>query len=224
MAASAPLVGVTGPSGGLPVSWWAIRLALKRVGATPIRLRPAGGFPGMDFAAFVLSGGNDINPTLYGSVDGQVVSNVDPQRDAFEMQVLHYADARAIPVLGICRGMQIMNVGRGGTLYSDIAHLRATGSTRSTLRPIRRVDIRPESRLARVVSSHRLRVNSLHHQAVKNLGQSLVCVARDDDGIVQAIESASGSWRLGVQWHPEYQQWQPAQVRLFAALVTQGRS
>lgn len=212
------IIGVTGASRGIPWAWWATRWHLLRCGVEVRRLTSAGGNPGDDLAGFVIGGGNDIDPAIYGG-DISAGRSVDPLRDEFELSVLKLADGAALPVLGICRGAQLINVHAGGTLISDLREHRVHTSNRGTLLPRKHVRIRDGSRLAQVIGATQTRVNSLHHQAVAVTGEGLAVTAVDRDDIVQGIESRSGPFRLGVQWHPEYLPQRRDQRRIFEAFV-----
>lgn len=167
----------------------------------------------------IISGGEDIAPDLYsGVLHGTAVSQ-DSTRDGFELQVLERALAARLPVLGICRGEQLINVALGGNLHKDLRTHRRRTSNQRTLLPCKTIALRPRSRLAAVTGLCRIRVNSLHHQSVARLGRGLSICAVDADAIVQAIESHTSQWLLGVQWHPEYLPYLPQQRRLFSSLV-----
>lgn len=185
---------------------------------SPVRLTPATGYPGEDFAGFVLGGGNDIDPAIYGG-DPSTSPSVDPLRDEFELTVLSLADRLQLPVMGICRGAQLINVHHGGSLYGDVSAMRVHTLNRATLLPRKQVTISESSRLADYIGDTTTWVNSLHHQAVNSPGRSLVISARDRDQIVQGIESTDGPLRLGVQWHPEYMPQRADQRRLFRRFV-----
>lgn len=198
--------------------WWANWLALRRAGARPVRLTPD--WPhGLDrFDGFLIGGGDDISAELYG---GELTLDIriDPDRDRLEQDVLAHALTSGRPVLGVCRGAQMINVHQGGSLHTDIHAVYETAPRMRTILPRKRVTLAPDTRLRDLLGVDRLRVNALHHQAVDRLGEGLVVTARDDHGIVQAIECAAGPWLLGVQWHPEFLQWTPRQQKLFDALV-----
>lgn len=211
-------IAVTGPAGGIPWAWWATRWQLRRQRAIAHRLTPKSGGLGERIAGVIIGGGNDIDPAIYGG-DVSASPSVDPARDSFELEVLAEADRRQLPVLGICRGAQLINVHRGGTLFGDLASRRRLTSNRGTLLPRKRIDIRPESTLARWIGATTSFVNSLHHQAVNKTGDKLHVTAHDRDGIVQAIESTSGPLRIGVQWHPEYLPQRKDQRQLFARFI-----
>lgn len=216
--ADRPRIGVTGPAIRLPWAWWATRWRLRRLGVTPVRLTPATGYPGENFAGFIIGGGNDIDPAIYGG-DPSSSPSIDPLRDEFELTVLKLADRLGLPVLGICRGAQLINVHQGGTLHGDISKMRVHTSNRATLLPRKRVNLVEESKLADYIGNTTTRVNSLHHQAVKSPGRRLVITAWDRDDIVQGIESTGGPLRLGVQWHPEYLPQREDQRRLFGRFI-----
>ncbi|HEX3033892.1 MAG TPA: gamma-glutamyl-gamma-aminobutyrate hydrolase family protein [Thermodesulfobacteriota bacterium] len=129
---------------------------------------------------------------------------IEPERDEMEFNLLDEAMGREIPILGICRGAQMINVYFGGTLHHDIRGFKfETPYVRSVL-PIKRVTIEPESKLAKVMQTTTCYVNSLHKQAVDKLGNNLFVAAKDQNGIVQAVEHISHHFLIGVQWHPEY--------------------
>ena len=216
--AAAMVIGVTGPDHGIPWAWWATRWQIGRQGASAERLTPISGKLGEHIAGVIVGGGNDIDPGIYGG-DISTSPNVDPKRDSYELEVLAEADRRALPVLGICRGAQLINVHSGGTLLGDLAKNRKLTSNKGTLLARKHISISPDSTLAAWVGATSTYVNSLHHQAVKEPGKELQVTARDRDGIVQAIESTAGPLRVGVQWHPEYLPQRRDQRQLFARFV-----
>jgi len=211
-------IGVTGAATRLPWAWWATRWQLRRHDASAVRLTPGCDFVLGDFDGFIIGGGNDIDPAIYGG-DVSESRSVDPERDAFELGVLEHAAERQVPVFGICRGAQLINVHAGGTLLSDLAPHRRLTSNRGTLLPRKTIRIHDDSTLARFLGDSGSRVNSLHHQAVDSAGDGLVITAWDRDDIVQGFESTRGPLRIGVQWHPEYLPQRADQRRLFGAFV-----
>lgn len=219
---TAPRIGVTGPRARLPFAWWATRTALRLCGARPFQLRPGDRLPSA-LDALVVGGGADIGAALYDPLADEIEAQ-DPDRDEFEIEALDSAFARGLPVLGICRGAQLMNVVLGGSLVRDVRERRLLGSNRSTLLPTRPVRLEPDSVLSRLLMRDACRVNSLHRQAVERPGRGLSVVARDIDDIPQAVEDPEQRFRIGVQWHPEYLAWSSVQRRLFAALVAAARA
>ncbi len=199
-------------------AWWCTRLALRLAGAEPVRIsvRHRASVRSMD--ALVSGGGNDISPEHFG---GDLSARVrsDPRRDLLEIECIRWALSHDVPLLGICRGAQLINVVLGGTLHQDILHLRRRTSNRPGLLPTKRVRLEPGSLAARVCGATAIRVNSLHHQAVRLAGRGLTVVGRDRDDIVQAVECSDGRPVIGVQWHPEYLIYLPAQLALFRWLV-----
>lgn len=147
---------------------------------------------------------------------------LDTERDRLEKALINRALDEHLPVLGICRGMQLINVVRGGTLNRSLdAFYVETPKTRSLL-PVKRISVEPGSRLERVFGDGELWVNALHNQSVKDLGRRIRIAACEPAGVVQAIE-ATGEWCIGVQWHPEYLPQKKVQQRLFRALVEAAR-
>ncbi|MEJ7729922.1 MAG: gamma-glutamyl-gamma-aminobutyrate hydrolase family protein [Polyangiaceae bacterium] len=143
----------------------------------------------------------------------------DADRDALEMRLLEAALARRLPVLGICRGAQLLNVVLGGTLFQDVAEFYVESPQVRTVLARKLVRIEPASRLAGHLGVTSCTVNALHHQAVRGLGRGLTVAAREPNGIVQAIEEPSYPFCIGVQWHPEYLPQHRLQQALFAGLV-----
>jgi putative glutamine amidotransferase len=205
--------------------------AVEEAGGIPVVLPPVGDdaiAPLVDHLAGVcLSGGPDVDPAAYGAEPHPMLGPVEPELDAFELAVVRRADALGIPVLGICRGSQVLNVARGGTLHQHVpdvsdglvAH-RQTASGRETTHDI---GLEPGSQLASIVGAEDLDVNAFHHQAVDRLGRGLRAVAWADDGIVEAIEGEGDALYLGVQWHVETLTHLPRHARVFEALVEAAR-
>jgi len=144
---------------------------------------------------------------------------INDHRDKLELDLLDHALDKGIPVLGICRGAQLLNIYFGGTLYDDIRAFYSEIPKINSVWPKKKVEIQEPSKLHEILNYDQGWVNALHHQAVDKLGDDLKVVAREQNGIVQAIEHASNKFVLGVQWHPEYMPQVPSQRRLFRALV-----
>lgn len=166
----------------------------------------------------IIGGGDDISPTLYGG-DLRVEARLDPDRDKFEHDLACAAFARNIPVLGICRGAQMLNIALGGSLHQDAWGAFASSEPIKTILPKRDIDIAVPSRLAEIAGTEPMRVNALHTQAVDRLGAGLRVAARDRSGMIQAVERRSDPFALGVQWHPEHLFYARRQRALFRALV-----
>lgn len=166
----------------------------------------------------IIGGGDDIAPTLY---DGalQAEARLDHARDAMEGWIVERAFEDGIPVLGICRGAQMINVASGGTLHQD-AYAAYGGRLYRTILPRRTVEIVERSRLSVIVGHQPMRVNALHSQSVDRLGVSLKVSACDRSGMVQAIERTRDPFAIGVQWHPEHIFYDTRHRNLFNALVT----
>jgi putative glutamine amidotransferase len=217
-----PIVGVTTSKRGGWGNFLFQRLAMHRAGGKAVRLRPGDSVSLDELDALVIGGGDDIGAELYG---GQVAPNVrfDPDRDVFEISLLKKAFPTSMPILGVCRGAQMINVALGGTLHGDIYTVFAEARRLRTVLPRKNVWIDDESRLGRVLLCNPCRVNALHHQAVDRVGRGLRVVGRDESGIVQAIEGIGVRFLIGVQWHPEFLVHLRAQQRLFTALVACAR-
>jgi putative glutamine amidotransferase len=164
-----------------------------------------------------LSGGPDLDPDAYGAATRHPeLGPTEPGLDAFELAVAHAADAAGLPLLGICRGAQAINVARGGTLHQHIeGHRQAARATART----HAVTVDDDSLLASLTGPGSLEVNSFHHQAVDIPGAGLRIVARAIDGTVEAIEDRTRPLLLGVQWHAETLADRPEHGALFSALV-----
>lgn len=156
--------------------------------------------------ALLLTGGGDIDPARFGAAPDQELGSVDPERDAFELELYRAFREAGKPVLGVCRGVQLINVAHGGTLHQHLPAVSATWQhDQRDYRglPSHEVQVEAGSLLARAFGSTTIRTNSYHHQAVDQVGAGLKVVARAGDGIVEAVEAEAGSLVLGVQWHPE---------------------
>jgi putative glutamine amidotransferase len=218
--AERPRIGVTGNSRRLSPSWICTRLALYFLGAEAVRISVKHSPEDERVTALIIGGGDDISPEHYGYYMATSVKS-DPERDQLEVRWIKQALKENIPLLGICRGAQLITVVLGGTLHQDIRPLRKLTYNRPGLLPTKQVFLEPLSLLAKICGKQKLRVNSLHSQAIDKNGQSLQVVGRDLDGIVQAVQSTAGLPIIGVQWHPEYLFYLPSQLALFRWLIKQ---
>ena len=157
----------------------------------------------------LFSGGGDVHPVRYGSQPHPLVDGVDEDRDRVELFLFSKSIARRIPLLGICRGLQLINVAVGGDLYEDICdqhpgslqHQSPADWPREQV--AHSVRIEQESQLSAIFGQSELPVNSLHHQGIKRIGEGLQATAFAPDGIIEAFEIADYPYGIGVQWHPE---------------------
>ena len=191
--------------------------ALRESGVEPIRLDAASATddPLTQAEGLLVTGGVDVDPARYGAAPSPTVTEVDRERDAFEVQLLQVARERKLPTFCICRGLQVANVAFGGSLIVDIPTALAEralphqvrtpeGKTERGLIDRHIVRIEPDSALAKIVGTTSLATGSRHHQAADRIAADLRVTARSDDGIVEALEArfVSPFW-LAVQWHPE---------------------
>mgnify|MGYP001139041284 CR=1 FL=1 len=238
-----PLIGVTvfrtKTQSGLPALSVtdAYVQALHQAGAAPL-LIPLGA-PEAALQAIVdrldgvlLTGGGDIVPDTFGGQPHPRVGDVDADRDRIEISLVKRLVAQKRPFLGICRGIQVINVALGGTLYTDIADQHAGALRHDNYPDIPRdflahtVEVSETSRLAQILGHTRHQVNSLHHQAACQLAPGLKPTAYAPDGILEAVELPDHPFGLGVQWHPEWLQAHAPMRALFSAFVqaaAQGR-
>ena len=242
---SRPVIGITtqtlhsidGIPPALPSSWVMNQryfLAATMVGAVPWMI------PLLDDDLYTLReiyerldgllipGGVDIDPGQYGEAVRPECGNLDPARDRVELQLVRWAIDDGKPVLGLCRGLQVINVAKGGTLWQDLAsqngalhkhdYFPTTGYERDHL--AHNVDVVEGTRLAALLESNDVPVNSMHHQGIKRLGEGLVVCATAADGLIEAVEGAGDAFLLGVQWHPEvFEMADPHTRHLFGGFI-----
>jgi len=223
-----PIVGVPtqtlqslgGVSAEIPPSWVMSQryvLTLTNAGAIPWLIPLVddetlrGVYDALD--AVFLPGGADIDPASYGTEPHPLCDKTDRERDRVELALARWAMEEGKPVLGVCRGMQLINLAAGGTLFQDIAE-QLPGSIKHDYFPFsgqhftrdylaHEVTVVERTRLAGVFGAGHLRVNSMHHQGVRDVGAGLVVSATAPDGLVEGLESDNGHYVVGVQWHPE---------------------
>jgi putative glutamine amidotransferase len=170
----------------------------------------------------VLSGGPDLHPRAYGQNPHALLGEVEVEIDEFEINLCVAARHRQIPVLGICRGLQVINVAAGGSLHQHLPDLiegREHHRRSEAAESIHGLEIVPKTKLAEIMGASSLTVNSSHHQAVDVLGDGLVVSARAEDGVIEAIEGIGDQWLVGVQWHAESLIADARELAIFQALA-----
>jgi putative glutamine amidotransferase len=204
---------------------WTYVAAIRNSGGRPVLLPPGGDAAEADETVSVLdgvviAGGGDIDPAIYGAAKHPKTDVNAPDRDAWELAVADAAIRMGVPLLGICRGMQVLNVACGGTLHQHVpdlvGHELHSGSANGF--GLHKVRVTSGATMQSILpGGEYFTVPTHHHQAVDRIGDGLIAVAWADDGIIEAVESASpAEFLVGVQWHPE----QGTDSRLFSALVT----
>ena len=175
--------------------------ALRKVGVQPVKIVPGKAQPLRRLDGLVLAGGTDVDPRRYGQKKMEQTQEPETERDALEIKLVREALRRDLPVLGICRGLQLFNVAHQGTL---VQHLESTGvHQRPRVDAAHVASVRPGTRLKRILGVGECDVNSRHHQAVDRVGCGLRVSAQSPDGVVEAVERPDRSFAVAVQWHPE---------------------
>jgi putative glutamine amidotransferase len=232
-----PIIGLTCGDGadsasedvGLPGTY---ARSVYRAGGLPVLIAPpredadADALTGLleRIDGLLVPGGVDVDPRHFGEPPHAALGRVSPDRDALEIPLIRAALRRGTPILAICRGIQVLNVAAGGSLYQDLAaqvpgaiqHRQAAPRWHAS----HTVAIAGDSRLARILGGEQAAVNSFHHQAVKELAPGFVATAAAPDGVIEGIECPEHPFAVGVQWHPEGM-WvrHPVMLELFTALV-----
>lgn len=167
------------------------------------------------FDGLLLTGGVDISPESYGEKAEKKEWEGDPRRDRYEMGLFQEAQRREMPILGVCRGCQLINVAMGGSLYQDLSS-KGSGGIQHRNQELydsltHQVSLKANSLLADLQGATVARVNSVHHQGIKELGKGLIPIAQAPDGVIEGVEGVNSGFLLGVQWHPE---WLPRESKL----------
>jgi putative glutamine amidotransferase len=203
--------------------------ALRRAGAVPLVIPPQPENAAQiveELDGLLLAGGDDCDPRAYGEQPHPTVEPMDRQRQSNELALARAARERGIPTLGICLGVQVMNVAAGGTLIQDIASEVETEidhASEPSDRHRHGVLVEKGTRLAAIVGNQELNVNSSHHQAIRNVGQGLRVTAHAPDGVIEGLEDPSHPFYVGVQWHPEDMSSERSAAALFGAFVDAAR-
>jgi putative glutamine amidotransferase len=254
MSSHKPLIGVTGPVQGGLSAWLMTWLALKRADAKAVRITVNSRPEEYKLDGLILGGGSDIDPGNYGEELQEIKKSThkkklryrlwsvvqfflralfsiktgqpakDLERDRLEIGLCLDALKKRLPVLGICRGMQLINVALGGSLHQDTRGFYTETPHVRTILSRKRIHLKDGAKLRRTLGVERCRVNSLHEQAVRDLGENLIAAALDENGIVQAVEHTEHPFLIGVQWHPEYLPQIKKQQRIFKAIVDSAKS
>lgn len=219
------LIGVTTSARKGTLMWWCTKLGLKLCGAHAIRLTAFQQERFKECDGYIISGGVDINPKLYHQTNIASV-DIEDERDTLEHMVIEHALAKKKPLMGICRGSQMINVVKGGTLHQNARDFYdgfvPTDSVIGKIFSRRKINIYEDGILCSLFRNDpHLYVNSLHHQAIHTLGEGLKIVAKDALGIVQAIESENldKQFIIGMQWHPEFMLHTTSNRKIFRRLV-----
>lgn len=224
--AGRPLIGVTKPTRGDNLAYLCIWLAVWLAGGRPVRLTARRPRPERALHGLVLGGGADVFPGLYDSAPKRGYA-YDRQRDAMEIDWARRAQAASLPVLGICRGAQLMNVMKGGTLHLEVREafddIDYPSTTLGHIFYRKTILIAPGSRLERALGARIARVNSIHKQAIDEVGPGLAITAQERNGVIQAIEDVSRRFWLGVQFHPEFLLYRRAFRGIFERFVDAAR-
>lgn len=216
-----------------PYEWTpsAFGFAIARAGGVPLLLSNECG-PGTVQHAIArcdglfLTGGEDIAPEYFGETDTVGNLTVNAARDAVELAAIKTADELGMPILGVCRGLQVLNVARGGTLYQDLDQQMPHKPRDHSRGPdgfyvqTHEVEVSGNCRLDSVLARARFQAATSHHQAIKEIGEGLKVVARSpEDGVIEAVEEPGDRFVVGVQWHPEVRAQDPETIRLFTAFI-----
>lgn len=221
-----PRIAVTEPDNGARLSWPCIAATIWCLGGVPLRATARNPRFRERIDGLILAGGTDVDPARYHGIPKKDYK-YDRPRDAMELAWLDRAERNGLPVLGICRGAQLINIARGGDLHIDIAKVYEKANyPNGTLARIfyrKRVQITEGSLLRRLVGEEFSRVNSMHTQSINRLGRGLKVAAQEANSIVQAVEDPGHPLFMGVQFHPEYMVYARRYRNIFRELIRQAR-
>lgn len=233
--ATMPLIGISGSIETKEPRVFLLQTyfnAISRAGGIPLLLNPHMSEAAIEqcmdaLDGLLLAGGGDVDPRHFGQEPVKEIGEIIPIRDQLEFALIKAADSRRpMPILGICRGLQVLNVAAGGSLYQDLptqypakaAPLLSHSQDDSVNATAHSVQLETDSRLHSLLGAERLEVNSMHHQAVDRPGSGYRVVAHSEDGVAEAIEHTGHPFRLAVQWHPE-RMTDAASLRLFQGFI-----
>ena len=203
--------------------------ALRRTGAIPVLIPPQPENAAeliQDLDGVLLAGGDDCDPSFYGQQPLPSVEPMDPRRQANEVSLAKYAREAGVPTLGICLGVQVMNVAAGGTLVQDIdtqVETEIEHASEPEDRARHDVIVEQGTKLAGVLARRELNVNSSHHQAIRDVGDGLRVTAHAPDGVIEGLEDPRHPFYVGVQWHPEDMSGESSATSIFSAFVDAAR-
>jgi putative glutamine amidotransferase len=235
-----PLIGITvsrpeTPDGNknLSISEAYVR-SIESVGACPILIPLGISAESLksiirQLDGILFSGGGDIHPECYGGEMHPMVNRVDRDRDRVELDAIDQALSLGLPIMGICRGIQLINVAFGGSLYEDLTGQKPGAIQHDYSSEMPRhylahpIQVTPGSKLAEITKKPELKVNSMHHQGIKDLGRGLQVNADALDGLIEAFEITGYPFGMAVQWHPECLPDKPEMVKLFQAFIDAAR-
>lgn len=219
-----PIIGITKGTNQNFLMWFCAQQLVRHFGAKAVKLDHNTAKPVIEGCdGYILSGGSDINPVAYGQTNTHSIG-IDDLRDRFEIALVQHALKYQKPILGICRGAQLLNIAKGGSLHQDALGLYdgfiPTDSLLGKILKRKKITIEKNSLLYQLVNQQNLKVNSIHHQAIAVLGEGLNVCALDEFNIIQAVESSEpDQFLLGVQWHPEFVFYSKIHQQLFKKLV-----
>lgn len=244
MQARKPRIAITGPNSGGTTAWLFTALNVKMAGGNPVRITPVSFDGNLEFDGVIIGGGSDIHPTniveeplpsVQRSLKVKIKEAIkypmefinrfsqteyDEERDELEQQFIDYALNNNKPLLGICRGHQLLNSALGGTMYtSTLPLLKGKARIRSPFPRKKVIYVKDDSLIGEIAGDDPIKVNAIHSQAVAKSGEDLHVTAKEKAGINQVIESENSNKVLGVQWHPEYLFYMRAHRNIFKWII-----
>jgi len=221
-----PKIGYTTRDFSLDPLQWLIGISIRISGAIPLRLHPKSPKHDTQIHGLIIGGGTDLYPALY-EIDPKPNYKYDHARDALEIEWLKYAEQQQLPVLGICRGAQLMNVRHGGSLHPDISKVYENAKyPANAIAQIffrKAITIESGTLLGGIFTAGRIAVNSMHKQSIDRPGDGFRVSAREDNGVVQAIENPAKNFYMGVQFHPEALIYKSTFRKFFCAFIDAAR-
>jgi putative glutamine amidotransferase len=219
-----PVIGITKPDQKDNFAYAFIWLSILLAGGKPLKITPLNSGLVDNIDGLVLGGGKDVFPALFqDEPEPKHDYEYDHERDEMELYWLRKAENDNIPVLGICRGAQVMNVSRGGTLHLNISEVYEKADYPATFISHifyrKKITLQPGSLIHKILGRSVLRVNSIHKQSISEIASGLVVTAKEDNGVIQAIEKPDHPFYIGVQFHPEFLIYRKIFRALFSSFV-----